>query len=194
MITFGFGGCPGLTRMVVAALKWTCSVLILLLFLSFSKSSFWFVSLRHKTGRRGQISWTLGGGVSGNICPLKPSISGNRILTIKNTMTLNKSLNPEIIVLYNKGLFMRKVVLKYRDFPGRMKTTRVWRSARVQDPCSKPAAASFWSDQQRRRGQQSLSRCTDASSWSGSGRGRIFCGIYWIMNILIKILAAKEQL
>ncbi len=88
IITMGFTlyGFTGLTWMV-----W---------FLSFFKSSFWLVSLRHQLGRRGQISCVLGGGVSANLFPLKPSNSGNLIFATKKIIMLNKSLSPKNNNLY----------------------------------------------------------------------------------------------
>ena len=142
LITLGFtlNGCSGLTLTgVAAALKWTSSCLRLLSFLRFFKSSFWFVSLRHKLGLRGRISCVLGRGVSANLFPLKPSNSGNRIFATKKTMVLNNSLSPGNNNLYhpNARIIREKspdVQKFYRDFPGKMKTTRVWRSAPALGP------------------------------------------------------------
>ena len=103
-------------------------------FLSFFKSSFWFVSLRYKLGRRGKISCDLRGGVSANLFPLKPSNSGNRIFATKKTMMLNKSLSPEMKIIISAGRSL-DIQKYYQDFPGRTITTRVWMSAPAQDPC-----------------------------------------------------------
>ena len=111
---------------------WTLILKVcLFLFLSWCKSSILSISLRHELGLRGRISWILGGGVPGNLCPFRPLNSGNRFCAAKNIIMLNKILNPWNIILVDNDIHpllnvsntkIFQVKLKPPDFEGQLWT------------------------------------------------------------------------